>query len=93
MLGKKTIAVEIENSALATSIANATSRTSNIPKWIDEKNQIWCDFLTSLGILVKHVGRFMESQQIGNPRAKETKNPEYSLIRKMLLLILLKCLL
>ena len=44
MLGKKTIAVEIENSALATSIANATSRTSNIPKWIDEKNQIWCDF-------------------------------------------------
>ena len=36
-LGKKTIAVEIENSALATSIAN-------IPKWIDEKNQIWCDF-------------------------------------------------
>ena len=44
MLGKKTIAVEIENSALATSIANATSRTSNIPKWIGEKNQIWCDF-------------------------------------------------
>ena len=44
MLGKKTIAVEIENSALATSIANATSWTSNIPKWIDEKNQIWCDF-------------------------------------------------
>ena len=44
MLGKKTIAVEIENSALATFIANATSRTSNIPKWIDEKNQIWCDF-------------------------------------------------
>ena len=44
MLGKKTITVEIENSALATSIANATCRTSNIPKWIDEKNQIWCDF-------------------------------------------------
>ena len=30
-------------------------------------------FATSLGILVKHVGRFMESQQIGNPKTKETK--------------------
>ena len=93
MLGKKTIAVEIENSALATSIANATSRTSNILKWIDKKTKFGVIFATSLGILVKHVGRFMESQQIGNRRAKETKNPEYSLIRKMLLLILLKCLL
>ena len=37
MLGKKTIVVEIDNSALVTSTANAISRTSNIPKWTDEK--------------------------------------------------------
>ena len=32
------------NYALATSTTNATSQTSNIPKWTNEKNQIWCDF-------------------------------------------------
>ena len=93
MLGKKTIVVEIENSALATSTANATRQTSNIPKWTDEKTRFGVIFTTSLNILVKHVDKFMESQLIGNPRAKETKNLEYNLIILMLLLILLKCLL
>ena len=72
MLGKKTIVVEIENSALATSTANATSQTSKIPKWTDEKNHIWCDFCNKPWHTCE-TGRFKESQQNGNPRAKETK--------------------